>query len=115
MLSKAVKERRRFNRMLRSEPAWNVCMKSYKMQQLTIVRLHLQHLYSHLSHVADPHIQLEVKEKIKAKEADIENLKHQQSHMTREEWYAELDSLNGHHSDQRAWVRLLLEGGQDAL
>jgi hypothetical protein len=79
------------------------------MQQLTIVRLHLQHLHSQLP-LAEAEMQLRVEAKIKAKEADIEHLKHQQEHMTREEWYAELDQLNGHHCDQRAWVRLLLEG-----
>lgn len=112
MLKKAVKERRRFNRALRSEPAWRICMQSYKMQQLTIVRLHLQHLHSQLP-LAEVEMQLNIEAKIKAKEADVEHLKHQQKHMTREAWYEELDSLNGHHSDQRAWVRLLLEGGSE--
>jgi hypothetical protein len=115
MLSKAVKERRRYNRALRSEPAWKVCMRSYKMQQLVIVRLHVQHLENMVvPEDADGKTRVAHVIKLDEKKKDIEQLKHQQKHMTREEWYAELDQLQGHHCDQRAWVKLLLEGEQDA-
>lgn len=109
MLSKAVKYRRSINRALRSMPCWRFCMQSYKTQQLTIVRLHIQHLESmpvESSASVDEHLKLD--EKLQAKRKDIEVLKEQREHMTREEWYSELDKLQGHHHGQREWMRLLI-------
>ncbi len=104
MLSKTVKARRSWNRALRREPAWRVAMCSYKMQQLTIVRLHVMHLQSLVAPPGEEAIHLA---KIQAKLEDVENLKYQRDHMLREDWYTELDLLNGHHCDMRSWMILL--------
>lgn len=106
MLSKKVKRRRRLNRLVRKmvQP-WRFCMVSYKKHQISLAQLQLRSI-AHMTDIVERQVQH------RAISDHIARIRYDMGHMTKEQWYKEVEKISGRIMDpsmMRVWAKLILE------
>jgi hypothetical protein len=106
VLSKAVKFRRRVNRERRRMPAWRLCMRYYKQQQLTLLKLQRNSNYGSR---ATP-VGMDV-DAFRANMLAASKLKFERQDMTRIEWLEEFKAIGNQRwsGTFTPWARILVQ------
>jgi N-methylhydantoinase A/oxoprolinase/acetone carboxylase beta subunit len=108
MLSKEVKRRRRIKRLVRSQPAWRICMQALKQTQLNLLKLN--HNSSYGAH--SPGKWADAQPATTAYYARALDLKKQMKEMTREEFFEEMEKTHPQAKkfSMRLWAEQIIAG-----